>query len=95
MRNPKVHLNGTVLFITASVEADLIFPANPLSNLIVLKCLAAAQDLYPPDAWMEAFGVTDLEDKEDLNTRTTEGLYEAEQEYREQKRANQLLAQLN
>jgi len=47
MRNPKVHLNGTVLFITASVEADLIFPANPLSNLIVLKCLAAAQDLYP------------------------------------------------
>jgi len=232
MRNPKVHLNGTVLFITASVEADLIFPANPLSNLIILKCLAAAQDLYPvrlchfvaeathihmvvivdnpddiqgfmrhlkcesahavnrllgrekrtvwcerydsptftdidkvvekiiylyknpakdalsdsidsykgvsswkhyqrgkntfstfyiprdefrplplnhsyktyerearllkkkkkkntltiyPDAWMEAFGVTDLEDKKDLNTRITEGLYEAEQEYREQR----------
>jgi len=47
MRNPKVHLNGTVLFITASVEADLIFPVNPLSELIILKCLAAAQDLYP------------------------------------------------
>ena len=47
MRTPKVHLNGTALYITVSVEADLIFPCNPLTELIILKCLAAAQELYP------------------------------------------------
>lgn len=47
MRNPKLVAHGSVLFITASVEADIIFPVNPLSELILLKCLAAAQELYP------------------------------------------------
>jgi REP element-mobilizing transposase RayT len=47
MRNPKIIIKGTVLFITSSVEEDIIFPANPLIKLILEKCLAAAQALYP------------------------------------------------
>jgi hypothetical protein len=47
MRNLKIVLNGQVLFISTSVEEDIMFPANPLIELILLKSLAAAQALYP------------------------------------------------
>lgn len=46
-RPPKVTNNNTVLFITTSVEEGLMFPPNPLINLIIKSCLARAQALHP------------------------------------------------
>ncbi len=46
-RLPKVHLNGSVLFITTSVEQDFMFPANPLIKEIIKSCLAIAQSHHP------------------------------------------------
>lgn len=46
MRTPKLVQKGSVQFVTATVEQDLIFPANPLIELILRKCLARALELY-------------------------------------------------
>lgn len=46
MRTPKLVRKGSVQFVTTTVEQDLLFPANPLVELILLKCLAQALKLY-------------------------------------------------
>jgi REP element-mobilizing transposase RayT len=43
----KYHPNGSVLFVTFTVEEGLLFLSNPLCRAIVQSCLAAAQSLYP------------------------------------------------
>lgn len=46
VRTPKLVRKGTVQFVTTTVEQDLMFPANPLVELILRKCLAQALKLY-------------------------------------------------
>lgn len=46
-KQTKYHFPGTVQFVTASVEEGILFPCNPLMNLIVRSALGAAQLLYP------------------------------------------------
>lgn len=43
----KYHPNGSVLFVTYSVEEGLLLLSNPLCIAIIKSCLAAAQKLYP------------------------------------------------
>jgi len=46
-RPPKVICNKAVLLVTTSLEEGLLFPPNPLINLILGSCLARAQTLHP------------------------------------------------
>lgn len=43
----KYHPNGSVLFVTFTVEEGLLLLSNPLCLAIIKSCLAAAQSLYP------------------------------------------------
>jgi REP element-mobilizing transposase RayT len=43
----KYHPNGSVLFVTFTVEEGLLLLSNPLCKAIIKSCLAAAQNLYP------------------------------------------------
>jgi REP element-mobilizing transposase RayT len=43
----KYHPNGSVLFVTFTVEEGLLLLSNPLCLAIIQSCLAAAQSLYP------------------------------------------------
>lgn len=46
-RPRKFAFNKTVLLITTSIEEGILMPANPLVKLIILSCLARAQELHP------------------------------------------------
>jgi REP element-mobilizing transposase RayT len=47
MRPPKIVINGSVLFITASIEQGILLPCNPVMKRVFESILARAQDLYP------------------------------------------------
>jgi REP element-mobilizing transposase RayT len=47
MRAMKYHPHGSVLFVTFSVEEGLLLLSNPLCQIIIKSCLAAAQQKYP------------------------------------------------
>ena len=44
---PKIFFNGSVHFVTTTVEEGLMFPNNPLVIEIIKKCIARAQELHP------------------------------------------------
>jgi REP element-mobilizing transposase RayT len=46
-RLPKVAFHNDVKFVTFTVEEDFLLCANPLIELILKKCFAQAQALYP------------------------------------------------
>ena len=48
-RLPKIFFNGSLHFVTTSVEDGLMLPPNPLINEILKKCIAQAQNLHPVD----------------------------------------------
>jgi REP element-mobilizing transposase RayT len=43
----KIHIHGTVLFVTFSLETGLFLLANPLLKTIIGSALARAQELHP------------------------------------------------
>jgi REP element-mobilizing transposase RayT len=43
----KLFFHNSTHFVTTSVEEGFMFPANPLITLIILKCIARAQQLHP------------------------------------------------
>ncbi len=43
---PKIFVEGQVLFITTSVKEGILLPANTLTNLLLLACLARAHSLH-------------------------------------------------